>query len=60
MVDCWNAFCVPTDCDGIAHVDSTGHSWNQAKGMAYNPATGVYDLPDTHIMNGVWTNYRRN
>lgn len=59
MVDCWNAFCV-ADCGGIAHVDCTGHSWNQVEGMAYNPATGGYDLPDTHIVNGVWTDYRRD
>jgi hypothetical protein len=59
-VACWNAFCIATHCDGTAHVDATGNSWNQAEGTAYNPVTGAYDLPATQVVNGVWTDYRRD
>jgi hypothetical protein len=59
-VHCWNAFCIATDCDGVAHVDATGDFWNQAEGTAFNPATGAYDMADTQIVNDVWTDYRRS
>lgn len=57
---CWNAFCVATYCDGVEHVDVLATSWSQAEGTAYNPATAVYDRPDTETVNGVWTDYRRD
>jgi hypothetical protein len=60
VVACWNAFCIATHCDGTAHVDATGHSWNQVEGTSYNPDTGACDVPASQIVNGVWTDYRRD
>lgn len=37
MNGCWNAFCIAGDCDGLRHVDVTGHSWTQAEGTRYCP-----------------------
>lgn len=60
MSESWNGLCVVTDCDAVNHVEATGDSWAQVEGTAYNPATGVYDLPDIETVNGVWTDYHRD
>jgi hypothetical protein len=46
MARCWNLFCIAGDCDGVAHVDATGDTWEQRRGFAYNPATGIYDFSE--------------
>jgi hypothetical protein len=47
MARCWNGFCIAGDCDGVAHVDATGDTWEQRRGFSYNPATGIYDLSES-------------
>lgn len=37
MADCWNDFCILTDCDGVRHGDATGDSWRQREGESYCP-----------------------
>lgn len=57
--ECWNAWCIAGDCDGVNHYDATGHSWTQQRGYAYNPATGDYDLPEDEVTGIVHTIYER-
>lgn len=42
-MECWNDWCILTDCDGVHHGDPTGYSWEQARGTQYNPESGRYD-----------------
>lgn len=46
MGNCWNAFCIATDCNGVHHVDTTGSAWKQERGTEYDPATGDYVRPE--------------
>jgi hypothetical protein len=60
MVECWNAFCIATDCDGVSHVDVTGYSWKQERGTEYDPAVGEYVRPeDMQQPSPVFTMYER-
>lgn len=38
MTECWNAFCILSECDGEHHGDNTGYSWRQKRGQEYDPA----------------------
>ncbi|WP_367137939.1 hypothetical protein [Saccharothrix sp. HUAS TT1] len=35
--DCWNGYCILSDCDGEHHGDHTGRSWWQPEGYRYVP-----------------------
>lgn len=43
---CWNLSCIATDCDGVHHVDVTGHPWTQQRGSTYNPAKDRWVMPE--------------
>lgn len=47
-MECWNDFCISTDCDGENHVDTTGDSWRQARGEVYCPSEADYLPPHDH------------
>ena len=46
---CWNLFCIAGDCDGVSHVDVTGHSWRQERGTEYCLVHDRYDACDVTI-----------
>ncbi len=61
--ECWNGFCIATDCNGINHVDATGQCWAQERGNVYCPACQNYRHPAGDCPRGydspVFTDYER-
>ena len=45
VAECWNGWCIGTDCDGERHHDVTGYSWRQKQGDEYCPVCSAYHVP---------------